>query len=92
MKLKGTKEYRHKDNPLEKVFHDKFIEMFSGHYSSQRTLSHIVCGTDEKNSNIPKRHLTDEELVNCVNLIQWLGSNVGQGFLADCGFFKDNKK
>ena len=28
----------------------------------------------------------------CDNMIQWLGSPVGQGFLASCGFTENKKK
>lgn len=86
--MEGTKQYRFADNPKEKEFHDKFIEMFTHDSHGITTLSMIVIGDSEQNPNYPKRYLTKEEETICVNLIQWLGSPVGQGFLNECGYIK----
>lgn len=83
--MKGNKEYRFKDNPKEKEFHDKFIAMFNRD-GSRKSLSAIVNGWSDNRQNQPKEWLSEKEEVICVNLIQWLGSPVGQGFLAECGF------
>lgn len=86
--MKGNKQYRFIENPEEKLFYDKFIEQFNRDSMAHRTLSMIVIGIDDNNSTQPKRILTEEEETICVNLIQWLGSPVGQGFLRDCGYVK----
>lgn len=84
--MKGNKEYRFKDNPKEKEFHDKFIAMFNRDDSSRKSLSAIVNGWSDDRQNQPKEWLSEKEEYICVNLIQWLGSTVGQSFLAECGF------
>lgn len=81
--MKGTKQYRFEDNPLEKLFHDRFIEMMARDKRSRETLSAIVSGWSNDKQNEPKKHLTEEEETICINLIQWLGSPVGQGFVRD---------
>lgn len=84
--MKTNKEYRFKDNPKEKEMHDKFIEMFKRDSSANRCLSAIVFGWKNDNQTTPKRYLTENEENICLNLIQWLGSPVGQSFLRECGF------
>lgn len=89
--MKGTKQYRFKDNPKEKELHDKFIEMMSSDLSSHDMLSSIVFGWKNERQNTPKQYITEEQQTICVNLIQWLGSPVGQGFLRNCGFELNEK-
>jgi hypothetical protein len=84
--METNKEYRFKDNPKEKEFHDKFIKEFSRTSSSKKTLSAIIFGWDSDRQTHPKEFLTEREENICLNLIQWLGSPVGQGFLSECGF------
>jgi hypothetical protein len=84
--MKGTKQYRHKNNPKEQEFHDKFIEMFNRDNSARKTLSAIVNGWFDHRQHQPEKWLSEKEETICINLIQWLGSPVGQGFLRDCGF------
>lgn len=81
--MKTNKEYRFNDNPKEKELHDKFIEMFK---NSNITLSAIIFGWQNDNQTIPNRYLTEDEENICLNIIQWLGSPVGQLFLNECGF------
>lgn len=88
--MKTNKGYRFKDNPKEKEMHDKFIEMFERDNSANRCLSAIIFGWDSDNQNCPKEWLTDKEEDICLNLVQWLGSPVGQGFLDSCGFVPKN--
>ncbi len=90
--MKGNKEYRFKDNPKEKEFHDKFIEMFSRDGAAYKSLSAIVNGWSKDRQNQPKEWLSEKEEDICVSLIQWLGSPVGQGFLRDCGFTNNQNK
>jgi len=84
--MKTNKEYRFKDNPKEKEMHDKFIEMFKRDSSANKCLSAIIFGWQNDRQNTPERYLTDDEENICLNLIQWLGSPVGQSFLRECGF------
>ena len=85
--MKSNKEYRFEGNPLEKEFHDKFIEMFNHDRSPNLTLSAIVFGWSDNNQNYPNEFLSDKEENICLNIIQWLGSPVGEGFLNRCGFY-----
>lgn len=80
--MKGNKEYRFEDNPKEKEFYEKFIEMISNEGSD--AIHSIIFSHDKYGK--PKEYLTDRERDICSNLIQWLGSPVGQGFLEECGF------
>lgn len=90
--MKSNKEYRFKDNPKEKEFHDKFKEMFERDNSANKTLSAIVFGWENDRQQYPKYYLSENEEDICLNLIQWLGSPVGQGFLESCGFIDKNLK
>jgi hypothetical protein len=80
--MKGLKTYRHPTNPQEKIFHDKFIEL----YGEIRESSQIVFMVDGK--GIPKNYTTKEQRDLMVTTIQWLGSPVGMEFLKKCGFKK----
>ncbi len=78
------KTYRHKGNPKEKEFHDKFIEeTFQYPITS---IDYVVFGQTDKLPMRPKDHLTDRERKIVISTIQWLGSSVGQSFLRECGF------
>lgn len=90
--MKTNKEYRFKDNPKEKEMHDKFIDMFSNNNMSKTVLSAIVFGWENDRQEYPKEWLTEKEEDICLNIIQWLGSPVGQGFLEQCGFILKNSR
>lgn len=90
--MKTNKQYRFNDNPQEQIFHDKFKEMFERDNMSKRTLSGIIFGWQDGTQNLPNQNLTEGEESICLNLIQWLGSPVGQGFLENCGFISKNKQ
>lgn len=89
--MKSNKEYRFKTNPKEKTFHDKFKEMFDQDNRSKDVLSSIIFGWNDDEQNSPKDNLSEREQDICLNLIQWLGSPVGQSFLKKCGFIKKIK-
>ena len=90
--MKINKQYRFEENPQEKIFHDKFIEMFDRNGFANKTLSAIIFGWKDDCQSVPAKYLTDEEENVCLNLIQWLGTPVGQSFLNECGFvLKENK-
>lgn len=74
MKNKGLHQYRFKDNPMEKRFADTWEES----NKSGRTLEYLLSIDNRPNSDITER---DREVAATV--IQWLGSPVGMGFLAD---------
>lgn len=84
--MKSNKEYRWTDNPKEKEFHDKFIERFKRYNSATKELSAVVFGWANDRQNTPKEYLSSRDADICLNLVQWLGSPVGQGFLNNCGF------
>jgi hypothetical protein len=86
--MKSNKEHRFQDNPKEQEFHDKFKEMFEISSTTRNSLSAIIFGWKDASINYPNQYLTDKEEDICLNLIQWLGSPVGQGFLDSCGFVK----
>ena len=87
MTMKTNKEYRFESNPKEKEFHDKFKALFDSDGNEKTTLSGIIFGwNDNNNRTFPKDYLTGREEDICLNLIQWLGSPVGQAFLNMCGF------
>lgn len=88
--MKSNKEYRFKDNPKEQEFHDNFIDMFKYDKSANNTLSAIVFGWENDRQQYPKEYLSEKEEDICVNIIQWLGSPVGQGFLNRCGFSRND--
>lgn len=90
--MEGTKKYRFKDNPKEKELHDKFVELFNRDALSKKTLSAIINGWDSDNQHTPNSYLSEKEETICVNIIQWLGSPIGQCFLRDCGFEPKDKK
>jgi len=85
--MKTNKKYRFNDNPKEKELHDKFIDMFE----NNKTLSAIIFGWENDRQITPSRYLTENEENICLNLIQWLGSPVGQSFLLECGFSLNNQ-
>jgi hypothetical protein len=78
--MKSNKEYRLTTNPMEKTFHDSFKEKFG---KDPDTLSAIIHGWKDDSQDIPVKELTTEEQSICLNMIQWLGSPVGQRFLDD---------
>lgn len=86
--MKIYKEHRFELNPKEKDFYDNFVR----HYKDNtHVLSAVIFGWANDSQTIPKEYLTEREVDICANLIQWLGSPVGQGFLDSCGFTLKNK-
>jgi hypothetical protein len=86
--MDGFKTYRHKDNPKEKEFHDKFLRHHNR--DGYNDMDNIVFGTGERGMR-PAEYLTDREKQIVLSTIQWLGSPVGQGFLNSCGFEEKKK-
>lgn len=79
--MKSFKTYRHKSNPKEKEFYDKFIETFDA-----LGISRLVFPTLD--GETPIDFLNEKEIKIVISTIQWLGSPVGQSFLKKCGFIK----
>lgn len=81
--IEGFKKHRRERNPLEKEIHDKFL---TDHNAANQIndMDIIVFGHDS--DLYPLDKLSDRERRIVVSTIQWLGSPVGQCFLADCGF------
>jgi len=86
--MEGYKTYRHETNPKEKELHDKFIKDFVKHRSYEGVISssvhQISMPMDERGEL--EDHLSEREIKITISVIQWLGSPVGQSFLAECGF------
>ena len=82
--MKGTKQFRHESNPIEKQLHDSFIK----ECGTNVFMARIGIGTT--NGETPINYLDDHEKEIMINTIQWLGSPVGQGFLARNGFLPKN--
>lgn len=82
MQNKGLRQYRFKDNPLEKrfaeVWEKKNLDVWG---------THIACGTLDymlaKNPNRPNGEVTDRDREVAATVIQWLGSPVGQCFIRE---------
>lgn len=81
--MNSFKEYRLRDNEKEQELYSSFKYMFE---HDNNTLSAIIFGWENDRQNCPKEHLTEREEDICLSLIQWLGSPVGQSYLAMCGF------
>ena len=82
--MKIDKKYRFKENPKEEEFYTKFEKLYLD--TSTDILSGIIFGWKNSQQSHPEIYLTYREQRICLNLIQWLGSQVGQGFLRECGF------
>jgi hypothetical protein len=71
--FKGLGVHRLKDNPLERVFAEKWQEQ-----CEKATLEYIISGFANRRDPVSK-----EVQVTSNTVIQWLGSPVGQGFLVE---------
>lgn len=80
MNIKGNKTERHRDNPIEELIHDKFLEL----HGSWKNMERIALPSNGYGH--PVGMLNEREVKIILSTIQWLGSPVGQGFLEDCGF------
>jgi hypothetical protein len=85
----GFKTYRHRSNPQEKVFHDKFIEEFVTNPLNLGIINHIIFPARNANARLTSDQLSERELKIVISVVQWLGSNVGQSFLEECGYTKN---
>jgi hypothetical protein len=75
LKNKGLHTYRLKDNPEEK----RFAEAWDRQDQLGRNLTRLL---DERSPRTP----TPRDVTVAATVIQWLGSPVGQCFLRDLGY------
>lgn len=77
MKHVGLSTHRFKENPKEKAF----AEAWQKENDSGKVLEYLLSGPS--NRPVPP---TDRDVQVAATVIQWLGSPVGQNFLADVMF------
>ena len=79
MKNKGLSTHRFKDNPKEKVFAQAWEDQNNFDNSdSRQTLDYLLA----VKINEPMGEVTDRDRQVAATVIQWLGSSVGQCWLA----------
>ena len=81
--MEGYKTYRHKQNPKEKEFHDKFIEWY---IDGDMTVNLIVFPPGNEHQTRAEDTLTDREKRIMITMVQWMGSPLGQSLMSECGF------
>ena len=83
MKNKGLHQYRFKDNPVEERFAKEWercnIDLIDKRLNGKGVLDYLLT----QGSNIPAGEVTPRDREVAATVIQWLGTPVGQGFLAD---------
>lgn len=82
------KTHRFEQNPQERLFVETFVKNYL--QIDERLLEGIIFGWANSAQTIPKDNLSLRELNIILNIIQWLGSPVGNSFLQECGFDKSN--
>jgi len=91
MKNKGIRQYRFKQNPLEKRFAESWDEINTdscGKLNGNGILDYIMA----KNINNPLGDISDRDRAVAATVIQWLGSPVGQSFLTQTNKRRGSKK
>lgn len=89
--MKIPREYRFEDNPTEEKLIKEFLKDWGE--VSHRLGKGLEAFTDvvlTEEMEKERNYLNDREEMIILNTIQWLGSNVGRGFLKRCGFEKEN--
>lgn len=79
MKNKGKSQHRFKDNPTERIFAEAWEEKNSSKYV-RPILDYLLA----EDNNRPMGEVTERDRMVAATVIQWLGSPVGDGFLAAC--------
>ena len=74
--------YRYKDNPLERKFATEW-QRINDTGTPGRTKTTLDYLMDQKNRGEPNPPLSDRDWLVANTVIQWLGSPVGQCFMAD---------
>jgi len=85
MKNKGLSQYRFNGNPLEKKYAEAW-EKQNDETNGKGTLDYLLA----KDPNRPSGEVTGRDRVVAATVIQWLGSPVGQNFVA--GVLDDYRK
>ena len=80
--IRGLGAHRCKDNIEEKAFADAW----AASNASSSTLAHLLDQREDLRGKPPAP--TDREAVVAATVVQWFGSQVGQGFLRDLGYSK----
>jgi hypothetical protein len=89
MKVRGLQTHRFKENPEEKRFAKAWDEMNEEEGRVAPTLDHLL-DTDPNRGwggHRPAKP-SERDVVVAATVIQWLGSEIGQGFLRDLGYMK----
>jgi len=73
----GKSLHRLNDNPLEKAYHDAWVEENEGNLCRQIGILQWLLGDDNK----PSHDMTQRDALVAATVIQWLGSPVGQCFV-----------
>lgn len=84
----SLKPNRLKYNDLEKFMHDKFRDDYCD-IRDEIKLERLVF---EQKNGVPVDTLSERERRIVLSTIQWLGTNVGKGFLHSCGFEFDKER
>lgn len=79
VKHEGMSTHRLSQNPLEAKFAEAWAKLHDGHRKDNGTLEYLLSPTNRSMDTT----MTDRDAVVAATVIQWLGSPVGQGFLAE---------
>ena len=79
MKHEGKSIHRLKTNPLERAYHDAWIEANKEDLCRNIGILQWLLGENNK----PSQDMTDRDILVAATVIQWLGSPVGQCFVRD---------
>ena len=85
-KYQGRSAHRYKDNPDEK----RFARVWADKQEHGRVLAYLL--NDGGDGRHPPIDPTPEQHLTAATVVQWLGSPVGQSFLADYGYKKLEEK
>lgn len=91
--MKPTKAYRFEQNPVEEKLVKEFIKEFT-EFNRIDILEDLVLTDEiklEPNGENP-HFLTEREQNIILNIVQWMGSHVGQCFLEECGYITPQRK
>lgn len=87
--MEGFKTHRHKENPIEKELHDKFIEWYVNDHSNMDLLVFPPANSQQTRA---EDTLSDREKRIVITMVQWMGTPLGQSLLRECGFEPVEKK
>ena len=80
-RFQGMSSHRYRDNPVEKAFALAWQEAHMSPIGEDRGYLHYLM--DRNNRGYPGPPLTERDFLVAATVIQWLGSPVGQGWLAE---------